>query len=106
MSWSVNVMCRLLMRLPAKDASGGYRAYSVALLRKTDFTRMLSRGYSFQEEVLLLCHLQGARVGETPIIFEDRRVGSTKANFKEMLRSTSILVWLGLKSTFGFMRKR
>ncbi len=106
MSWAVNFMCRLLMRLPARDASGGYRAYSVPLLRDTDFSRLLSRGYSFQEEVLLLCHLQAARVGETPIIFEDRRVGSTKANFKEMLRSTSILVWLGLKTTFGFMPRK
>lgn len=106
MSWAVNVLCRILMRLPAKDASGGYRAYSVPLLRTTDFSRMLSKGYSFQEEVLLLCHLEGARVGETPIIFEDRRAGSTKANIKEMIRSTSILVWLGLKTTFGISRRR
>jgi len=106
MSWSVNTLCRLLMRLPAKDCSGGFRAYRVALLRKTDFSHMLSKGYSFQEEVLLLCHLEGARIGETPIIFEDRRTGTTKANFKEMVRSTSILVWLGLKAMLGFSRRK
>lgn len=106
MSWSVNTLCRVLMRLPARDCSGGYRAYSVPLLARTDFSQMLSRGYSFMEEVLLLCYLEGARIGETPIIFEDRRAGSTKANFKEMMRSTSILVWLGIKTTLGFSRKK
>jgi dolichol-phosphate mannosyltransferase len=106
MSGSVNFMCRLLMRLPARDCSGGFRAYSVALLRKTDFSNMLSRGYSFQEEVLLLCDLQGARIGETPIIFEDRKVGKTKANLKEMIRSSWILLRLGLRRTFGLMPKK
>ncbi|MEI7685765.1 MAG: polyprenol monophosphomannose synthase [Planctomycetota bacterium] len=106
MSWSVNTLCRTLMRLPSKDCSGGFRAYNVPLLRGTDFSNMLSRGYSFQEEVLLLCYLQGARIGETPIIFEDRRLGVTKANLKEMVRSTSILVWLGMKATLGLSKKK
>jgi len=101
MSWSVNAMCRLLMRFPVRDCSGGYRAYAVPLLRRTDFSGMLSKGYSFQEEVLLLCYQQNARIGESPIIFEDRRVGSTKANVKEMIRSTSILIYLGLRHTLG-----
>ena len=103
MSWGVNFLCRLLMRLPARDASGGFRAYAVPLLATVDFSNMLSRGYSFQEEVLLLCHLQGARVGETPIVFEDRKVGATKANFKEMVRSMFILLRLGMRTTLGFM---
>lgn len=104
MSWSVNVMCRLLMRLPARDASGGFRAYSTQLLRRIDFTRLVSHGYSFQEEVLLLCTLEKARVGETPIIFEDRRAGGSKANTREIIRSTWILLWLGIKATLGLVK--
>lgn len=103
MSWGVNTLCRVLMRLPARDCSGGYRAYAVELIRRVDFTKLISRGYSFQEEVLLLLCNQGARVGETPILFEDRRAGGSKANFKEIVRSISILVWLGIKKTLGFM---
>jgi dolichol-phosphate mannosyltransferase len=106
MSWAVNFMCRLLMHLPARDASGGYRAYSVPLLRKTDLSHMLSHGYSFQEEVLLLCHLQGARVGETPIIFEDRRAGGSKANWKEIVRSMWILLRLGFRTALGLKPRK
>jgi dolichol-phosphate mannosyltransferase len=101
-SWGVNALVRLLMRLPARDNSGGYRGYRVAQLRRTDLDRLLSHGYSFQEEVLFRCHLAGARVGETPILFEDRRAGASKVNPREMVRSLAVLCWLGLLSTFGF----
>jgi dolichol-phosphate mannosyltransferase len=101
MSWGVNVVARLLLRLPARDTSGGYRCYRVALLRRVDFGQIISFGYSFQEEMLYRCVRTGARVGETPIIFEDRREGTSKANKKEMIRSMRVLIYLGLCSLFG-----
>jgi dolichol-phosphate mannosyltransferase len=101
MSGGINALVRLLMRLPARDTSGGYRCYSVELLRRTDLVNLLSRGYSFQEEVLYRCRRAGCKIGETPIIFEDRRAGSSKVNPREVLRSLAIIVWLGVKATFG-----
>jgi len=103
MSWAVNLLCRLLMRIPARDCSGGFRAYRADLLRRTNLDNLYSHGYSFQEEVLLRCYLNGATITEIPIIFEDRVRGSTKANLREIVRSTAILVYLGLKTTLGFM---
>ena len=41
---------------------------------------------------------------ETPIIFEDRRAGASKVNYWEVLRSLSILCWLGVQSIFGLDR--
>jgi len=104
MSAGVNLVVRLLMRLPSKDNSGGYRCYRVAKLRQTDLKRLLSHGYSFQEEVLYRCHRAGSRIGETPIIFEDRRAGTSKVNTREVVRSMGILVYLGLKSFLGMDR--
>jgi dolichol-phosphate mannosyltransferase len=101
MSKGINLVVRLLMRLPATDCSGGYRCYRVAKLRQTDLTQLLSKGYSFQQEVLYRCFRAGCRIGETPIIFENRKAGSSKVNPREALRSMSILVWLGLKAMFG-----
>jgi dolichol-phosphate mannosyltransferase len=104
-SKSVNALVRLLMRLPALDNSGGFRGYRVAQLRRTDLGRFLSHGYSFQEEVLFRCHLAGARIGETPIVFEDRRAGSSKVDPREMVCSLSMLCWLGLQAIFGYARR-
>jgi dolichol-phosphate mannosyltransferase len=101
MSAGVNLVVRLLMRFPSKDNSGGYRVYRASLLRRTDLNHLLSHGYSFQEEVLLRCFQAGCRIGESPIVFEDRRVGSSKVNLHETVRSMGVILWLGLNAFFG-----
>jgi dolichol-phosphate mannosyltransferase len=104
MSGGVNLLVRLLMRIPARDTSGGYRCYRTDLLRRTDLGHLVSHGYSFQQEVLYRCRQAGARIGETPILFEDRRAGSSKVNPKEVVRSLGIILWLGLQALFGEKR--
>jgi dolichol-phosphate mannosyltransferase len=106
MSGGVNLVVRLLMRIPSRDNSGGYRVYRVALLRRTNLERLLSRGYSFQEEVLFRCYQAGCRIGEFPIIFEDRRAGSSKVSLRESVRSMGIILWLGFGAFFGATRKQ
>ena len=101
MSWGVNTLVRFLMRIRARDTSGGYRAYRVELLRRANLEGFYSKGYSFQEEMLLRCKLAGAKIGETPILFEDRRFGITKVNYWEILRSITILIYLGLRVVVG-----
>jgi dolichol-phosphate mannosyltransferase len=101
MSQSVNRLVRFLMRLPARDCSGAYRCYRVSKLRQARLDRTISRGYSFQQEVLFRCHKAGCAIGETPIVFEDRRAGQSKVNLYESVRSLSIIVWLGVHTFFG-----
>jgi dolichol-phosphate mannosyltransferase len=105
-SKSVNLMVRTLFRLPVRDASGAFRCYRVSLLRKTRLENLRSRGYSCQQEVLFRCHQAGARIGETPIVFENRRAGASKVNWYEALRSISMLVFLGVGNVFGFQGRR
>jgi dolichol-phosphate mannosyltransferase len=102
MSAGVKVLVRLLMRIPAHDTSGGFRCYRVARLRQVDLDHLWSHGYSFQEEVLFRCRQAGFRIGETPIIFEDRRAGSSKVDPRESLRSLAVIVLLGVQAFFGF----
>jgi dolichol-phosphate mannosyltransferase len=101
-SRSVNLFVRLFLRLPVRDASGAFRCYRVAKLRETRLDCVRSRGYSFQQEVLFRCHQAGCRIGETPIIFENRKAGASKVNLRESVRSLSMLGWLGLRATLGF----
>jgi dolichol-phosphate mannosyltransferase len=98
LSRAVNVLVRLLLRIPARDTSGAYRCYRVAKLRTIDLDHFLSRGYSFQEEMLHRCYRAGCRLGETPIVFENRRAGSSKVGIQESARSLAILLWLGIRS--------
>jgi dolichol-phosphate mannosyltransferase len=101
LSQGVNLLVRFLLRMPARDASGAYRCYRVSKLRQTALHLIISHGYSFQQEVLYRCRRAGSRIGETPIIFEDRRTGSSKVNLREAARSLAVLVYIGLHAFFG-----
>jgi dolichol-phosphate mannosyltransferase len=101
MSSGVNLLARMLMRLSAHDTSGGYRCYRVAKLRQVRFDQLVSRGYSFQEEMLYRCRQVGCRVGETPIVFANRRAGASKVNLREAVRSMAILIWFGAQAFLG-----
>jgi dolichol-phosphate mannosyltransferase len=103
-SRSVNVLVRFLMGIAAHDCSGGYRCYRVAKLREAGLDRLMSHGYSFQQEVLYRCRRVGCRLGETPIVFENRRAGASKVNPREATRSLAVLLWIGLHAFFGLDR--
>ncbi len=100
----VNGLVRFLFRMPVNDASGAYRCYRVANLRLAKLEETKSRGYSFQQEVLFRVHRTKARLGELPIIFENRRHGKSKVNSKEALRSIAMILYLGTQQFFGTER--
>jgi dolichol-phosphate mannosyltransferase len=91
----VNSLVRFLFRMPVKDASGAFRCYRVSKLKAAGLDRTVSRGYSFQQEVLFRVSRTGAKLGETPIVFENRRAGKSKVNPGEAVRSLATLLWLG-----------
>ncbi len=101
LSNGVGLVVRMLMRIPARDTSGAYRCYRVSKLRQAHLERVRSRGYSFQQEVLYRCRKAGCKIGETPIVFENRRAGTSKVNPREALRSMAMIVSIGLAAFFG-----
>jgi dolichol-phosphate mannosyltransferase len=101
MSRGINTIVAVLMRIPARDCSGAYRCYRVAKLREAQLERVLSRGYSFQQEVLYRCRKAGCKIGETPIIFENRRAGKSKVNVREAVRSIAMIFRIGVPAFFG-----
>ena len=69
---------RLLLRLPQRDATGGYRVYSARALERMDLSSVDSLGYCFQIEMLLHAVRADLRVVEVPITFVERVRGSSK----------------------------
>jgi dolichol-phosphate mannosyltransferase len=96
MSSGINTYARLLLGLTSKDNSGAFRCYRVSKLAQIDLERVRSRGYSFQEEILFWCQSVGCRIGETPILFENRRAGASKLNMREAAAALWIMFQLGL----------
>ncbi len=73
-----NVFARTVLGIPIHDCTGGYRCYRVAALRTLNLDAISAQGYAFQVEMAYNFWKSGYRWRETPIIFEDRRVGKSK----------------------------
>lgn len=95
MSWGINTYTRLLLGLRVRDCSGAYRCYRAAKLKEIDFRKIRAKGYAFQEEFLYRCAQVGCRFAEVPIIFENRTVGESKINSKEVVRALRDIALLG-----------
>ncbi|MBC8327234.1 MAG: polyprenol monophosphomannose synthase [Planctomycetes bacterium] len=94
LSRGANLLSRLLLRLPARDATAGFRAYRASCLRAIGPEAIRAEGYSFLEESLWRVDRAGKRVAETPILFEERRHGRSKIDRKEILRAAATLLRL------------
>ncbi|MDE2505774.1 MAG: polyprenol monophosphomannose synthase [Planctomycetota bacterium] len=106
MSTGINLYARCLLGLKTKDNSGSYRCYRVSKLREIDLGKIRSRGYSFQEEILFWCRVVGCTMGETPILFENRRSGYSKINTGEAVTALKIIFELGVMRLFGRARPK
>ncbi len=77
-----NLFARMVLRLPIKDATAGYRCYRREVLAALDLGSITSQGYAFQVEMAYQTLKRGFRIREVPIIFVDRRVGKSKMSRK------------------------
>lgn len=101
MSKLINWWTRLWLGIRVRDCSGAFRCYRTELLKQLDWEGIVSKGYSFQEELLYRCIRAKGRVLEVPIVFEDREVGESKINMSEAVKAVKIIAWLGMKRLFG-----
>lgn len=78
---------RLLLGIKVRDITSGYRCFRRKVLEEIDLDRMISTGPSIVTEVLYKATLKGFSIAETPIIFEDRKKGTTKLNPLTLLKT-------------------
>ena len=90
-SFGANTLARLVTGLRVADVTSGYRAYSIALLRKMPLDRLTARGYALLVELLYMAKQHGARIVESPIIFRRRGSGDSKITAGEILESLRTL---------------
>ncbi len=107
-SWGANLFARTMLGLKATDCTAGFRAYRRAVLESIDLDSVFSNGYSFLIEMLFLCQARGWRVGEVPIIYQDRRAGTSKISRTEIYKATYTvlrLTWRRLRLAPSALRR-
>lgn len=86
-----NIFARAVLGIPIHDCTGGYRCYRTAALRTLNLNAIRAQGYAFQVEMAYNFWKSGFRIRETPIIFEDRRVGASKMSRKIFIEA---FIWV------------
>ncbi len=69
---------RLALGVDVQDLTGGFKCFRREVLEAIDLDSIQSRGYAFQVEMTYRAIRAGFRVVEVPIVFRDRRAGSSK----------------------------
>jgi dolichol-phosphate mannosyltransferase len=69
---------RIALRIPLHDLTGGFRIYSMNLLKRLNLKEMTATGYCFQIEMAMASDLAGASTCEVPITFVERINGVSK----------------------------
>jgi dolichol-phosphate mannosyltransferase len=69
---------RVALGLPVRDLTGGFKCFRRIVLETIDLDTIEARGYAFQVETTYRAIKSGFRVVEVPIVFKDRRDGTSK----------------------------
>ncbi|HKO39353.1 MAG TPA: polyprenol monophosphomannose synthase [Solirubrobacterales bacterium] len=69
---------RLVLGVDVRDLTGGFKCFRREVLEAIDLDAISTRGYAFQVEVTYRAIRLGFKVVEVPIVFRERRVGTSK----------------------------
>lgn len=99
-----SLYAKIILGLPYNDLTGGFKCFRREVLETINVNELKSTGYCFQIETTYKAFLNGFKIKEIPIIFEDRVLGVSKMSgniFKE-----AILMVLELRKNRSSFIKR
>lgn len=99
-----NTYARLMLRVPIRDITGGYRVFRVSTLQAIDYANVTTTGYVFQVDMAYRVLNAGLRVVEVPIEFVERELGASKMSQRIVMEAMQQVTIWGLKARFGRRR--
>ena len=92
-----NAYTRFVLRLPLRDATGGYRAYRRHVLDALPLEDVASHVYCFQVDLAWQTGKAGYTVVEVPITFVERVRGESKMSRAIVAEALWRVTWWGLR---------
>lgn len=78
MSYFASVYVRRVLRMKVYDSTAGFKCYSRKVLESIDLDAVRMKGYGFQIEMKYTAYKLGFKIAEVPIIFVNRKEGTSK----------------------------
>ena len=83
---------KLITGLPLTDATSGFKCFKRKVLENINLDKIYSEGYSFQIEMNFRVWKKGYKMIEIPIVFVERKIGTTKIS-KRIILEAIFIVW-------------
>ncbi|TNC19132.1 polyprenol monophosphomannose synthase [Georgenia sp. 311] len=110
LSRGANTYVQLLLGLPVRDATAGFRVFRAPALAALPLEEIESQGYCFQVDMTWRVHRAGGRVAEVPISFVERAEGVSKMSrgiiAEALVRTTAWGVRHRARQLLGLLRRR
>ena len=78
MSYFASSYVRFVLRMKVYDTTAGFKCYSRKVLQTINLDDVRMKGYGFQIEMKYTAYRLGFKITEVPIIFINRRLGTSK----------------------------
>ena len=78
MSYSASIYVRIITGMRIMDTTAGFKCYKKEVLENIRSYHIRSKGYCFQIEMKFTAWKLGYKIVEIPIIFTDRKLGTSK----------------------------
>ncbi len=86
-----NAYISVLLGMPVRDATAGFRVYRADALRRIGLDHVESHGYCFQTDLTWKAVKSSLKIVEVPITFVEREVGDSKMT-KDIVRESLVNV--------------
>lgn len=96
----------MMLRLPVRDATAGFRAYRRSIIEKIGLERVRADGYGFQIEMVYEVTKAGGVITEIPIIFRDRVKGVSKMSPNIVTEALVLVTRWGMRDRLNRFRRR
>jgi dolichol-phosphate mannosyltransferase len=100
-----NIYTRLMLGIPVKDATGGFRAYRMTALEQIDLSKVQSQGYCFQVDMAWRAVQAGLKVVEVPITFIEREIGESKMSGSIVKEALWRVTQWGFQKRFNLLKR-
>jgi dolichol-phosphate mannosyltransferase len=96
---------RLMLLLPYRDLTGGFKAWRRELLEAIRLREANTSGYGFQIETTWWAHRRRAVITQVPIIFRERTAGSSKMSGGIVGEALGLVLRLRLEAIRDALRR-
>ena len=103
LSRGAGIYVQFITGMPFSDPTGGFKCFRREVLESYDFDLVKANGYGFQIEMTHKAWMKGFRIGEIPIVFEDRLEGTSKMSGNIVYEALWVVWTLAIRN--GFRRK-